>query len=247
MNKLLLSITFLTRFPTPTPKFNPSDLGRSTLFFPIVGLMIGLVLAGVWYGLSHIWPIYVADTSVIIFLIVLTGGLHLDGLMDTFDGTFSNRDRKEMLEIMRDSRVGAMGVLAGMSVVILKIVLFNALNPDAKIPAIITFPVFGRLCLVLAITLFPYARGNSGLGSAFVKYSKKSYIIWTSAESLIISAPLLLWRSLPVLAAVFIISVALGTWFSHKLGGLTGDVYGAICELGELTCIAVLLTLQPYF
>lgn len=246
MNRLLLSIAFLTRFPIRSPSFSPSDLGKSTVFFPIVGLIIGLILAGVWYGLSHIWPHYVVDAFVVVLLIIFTGGLHLDGLMDTFDGISSNRDRNQMLEIMRDSRVGAMGVLAGFSILILKVVLLSALNPVVKIPAIIIFPVFGRLCLVLAITLFPYARESSGLGSAFVKYSKKSYMIWASAESLMISAPLLLWKSLVIFATVFALSVALGAWFSHKLGGLTGDIYGAICELAEVTCLVALLTLQPY-
>lgn len=241
MKKLILAITFLSRLPIPSPKhIAPKDIGGSTPYFPIVGLILGGILVGINYFCSYFWDQLITNIVLVISLIALTGGLHLDGLMDTCDGVFSNKDRERTLEIMRDSRVGAMGVLAGICLILLKFAFLNNINDDMKYQALLIFPMIGRLSMIFAISFFPYARSSSGLGSLFVEYSKQHYILIALAQVFIIAIPLLLWKAFPI----FII-VGFATWLmawrlSKRLGGLTGDTYGAICEVMETLTLAIM-------
>jgi len=241
LSKLILAITFLTRLPIPSPqKISPDDIGKSTPYFPIVGLILGGILVGINYFCSYFWDPIITNISIVISLIILTGGLHLDGLMDTCDGVFSNKDRERTLEIMKDSRVGAMGVIAGICLISLKFAFLNCINDDMKNQVLLIFPMFGRLSMVFAISFYPYARTSPGLGSLFVEYSKQYYLLIALIQVFIVAIPLLLWKFFPV-----IIVLGLATWLiswrlSKKLGGLTGDTYGAICEATETLVLAII-------
>jgi adenosylcobinamide-GDP ribazoletransferase len=245
LKRLLLAITFLTRLPLPIPKnITNSDMGRSTPFFPLVGLIIGLMLVGIDRIFSLILPSIVVNAIIFISLIVITGGLHLDGLMDTCDGIFSGRDRERILEIMRDSRVGAFGVLGAICIVVLKLSLLNTLPVESKYTALILFPVMGRWGMVWAVVLFPYARKTPGLGVSFTDFARKSYIIWSMPFILIISIPLLLWWSISIIIVTGLSAWLTGKWLSHKLGGLTGDTYGAICEVTEVLTLMMIYIIR---
>ena len=241
VKKILLAITFLTRLPFPIPKsISPDDMGRTTPFFPMVGLLIGLILVVINYALSYIWAPYIVNVLLIISLIVITGGLHLDGLMDTCDGIFSGKDRERTLEIMHDSRVGAMGVLGAICIIVLKMVFLSAANPGSKMAALIAFPMLGRFSMVFAVSAFPYARTSPGLGSLFVEYAKKRYIFWAIVQVLVVTIPLLLWKAFPVIVIVVAFTWLLGKWLTNRLEGLTGDTYGAICEITETMSLALI-------
>ena len=241
MKKIILAITFLTRLPLPAPKkVAPEDIGESTPFFPLVGLILGGMLVGIYYFCSHFWQPLVVNIVLVISMIAFTGGLHLDGLMDTCDGVFSNKDRERTLEIMRDSRVGSMGVLAGICLLLLKITFLNEIGQDMKIPVLLTFPMFGRWSMVYAISFFPYARTTSGLGSLFVEYAKHYYILIATIIILVVTIPFLLWKAFPVFIVVGFATWMMSRRLSKRLGGLTGDTYGAICETIETLSLAVL-------
>ena len=124
MKQFLAAIRFLTILPLPGGA-NPGErvLGGALPFFPVVGLLIGAVIAGADWGLGRIFPIGVTSVFTVIFLIAVSGGLHIDGLADTADGFFSARPREGILAIMKDSRTGPMGVAAIVCVVALKIAL----------------------------------------------------------------------------------------------------------------------------
>lgn len=242
MKKLLLAITFLTRLPLPIPKnITVEDIGRSTPFFPLVGLLIGLILICLDELLSYLWPPLAVDAVLVVSLIVITGGLHFDGLMDTCDGIFSGRDRDRMLEIMRDSRVGAFGVLGAVCLLMLKLAFLNAIHGSYRWAALLLFPMLGRWSMVWAIALFPYARTTPGLGRPFTEFAKKRHIIWASLPVFAIAVILDVGLSHPAsgmrhLMSIVVVGSAtwlLAKWLSHKLGGLTGDNYGAICEVME--------------
>jgi len=241
MKRILLAITFLTRLPLPSPKkVSPEDIGKSTPFFPIVGFILGGILVGINYFCLYFWNPLVTNTILVLSMIAFTGGLHLDGLMDTCDGIFSNKDRERTLEIMRDSRVGSMGVLAGICLLLSKIVFLNSISPGMKIPVLLTFPVLGRWGMVFAVSLYPYARSTSGLGALFVEYAKHYYVLIATIMVLIITIPLLLWKALPAFAVIFFATWMMSRQLSKSLGGLTGDTYGAICEIMETLSLAVL-------
>ncbi len=241
MKRLLLSITFLTRLPIPLGKnISNEDMGKTTPFFPLVGIFIGLLLVGINYILSFILPGFAINIIIIVSIIVITGGFHLDGLMDTCDGFFSGKDRERTLEIMHDSRIGAMGAIGAICIFALKFAFLNAVNAENKLKALLLFPMFGRWSMVFAISFFPYAGTKPGLGSLFVKHAKKSYMFWATIPVIILSVPLLRWRAFPIIIVIFLITWLIGRRFSNKLGGLTGDTYGAINEIIETLSLAIM-------
>lgn len=245
MKRLLLAITFLTRLPLPTPKnVTAQDMGRTTPFFTLVGLFIGFMLVGVDRLFSFFLPPFAVNAILFVSLVAITGGLHLDGLMDACDGVFSGRDRSRSLEIMRDSRVGAFGVLGAICLVVLKIAFLNALRGDIRWSALLLFPMLGRWGMVWAITLFPYARSTPGLGKSFTEHAKKRYIVLASLPVFAIAITLFLWQSIPILVITCLAIWLSGKWLSRKLGGLTGDTYGAICEITETLSLMIMCANQ---
>lgn len=219
-------------------------MGRTTPFFTLVGLFIGLMLVGVDRLFSSLYPPFVVNAILFVSLVVITGGLHLDGLMDTCDGVFSGRDRSRSLEIMHDSRVGAFGVLGAICLATLKIAFLNALRGDIRWSALLLFPMLGRWSMVWAITLFPYARRTPGQGKPFSEHSRKRYVALASLPVLAVAITLFSWRSIPILAADCLAVWLSGKWLSHKLGGLTGDTYGAICEITETVSLMIICANQ---
>jgi len=241
MRLFFIALQFLTRLPVPfIGEASGLDLARSTVCYPLVGALIGGLLVGVDWLVQWIWPVEVASAAVIVAGILITGGLHLDGLMDTCDGVWGLHSRERRLEIMRDSRVGAFGVLGAVCALLLKFSFLLALTGDARWRALLLMPILSRWTMVFAVAWFPYARPEGGLGQAFADHTRP--IHWLLA-------------SLPALLAAFLLVppapaslVLLGLWlagalaslFLHiRLGGLTGDTYGAINEIGELAGLAL--------
>jgi len=240
MAALLTAIRFLTRVPVPGPHGGAEGLGRATIFFPVVGGLIGLLLAGVNLGAERIWHTEAASNAlVIVTLVLVTGGLHLDGLMDICDGVFGGHSREHALEIMKDSRTGAFGVLGAICMLLLKFGFLFALPGDLKSQALIFLPVAGRWSLVYAIARFPYARAQ-GTGKAFKEQVGGWHFFWASLAATGIGA-LLFGLRLPVLAVVvWLTAWAQGRYLARRLGGLTGDAYGAIGEVTEVFILAAM-------
>lgn len=251
---LIAALQFLTRLPISARMPNGQKLfRRSTVFFPLAGFVIGLIVAGIGFGLGFLFPFYVNAALLLAVWVLLTGGLHVDGLMDTADGLLSHRSRERMLEIMKDSRVGAMGVLACVLYVLLKAALLAALLNDAGLErflALALIPVWSRSFMVMAIAGWPYARESGGLGALYrsVRGRHAAAAFLLAAGMTLALFALLPGSGLPLEPLAWLGSFALGTYaagcwiaaaISRKLGGLTGDVYGALNELLELILLLV--------
>jgi adenosylcobinamide-GDP ribazoletransferase len=233
------ALRFLTIIPLPgMPPSSEGSIGRAIPLFPLAGLVLGALLAALGAVLGGLWGDGVRAVGLVVAWGVLTAGLHLDGLSDTFDGVMSWRGRERKLEIMRDSRIGAMGALALAAVLGLKVAWLAAAG-DAWLPAIVLAPVLGRWADVYGIVTFPPAR-EGGLGKTFQSMLGPRDFSLATATAL--SAALLLAgpRGLAALLLVWLVSHALGRWWTRDLGGLTGDTYGALCEIGEAVTLAVL-------
>ncbi|MDF2635937.1 MAG: Cobalamin synthase [Pelosinus sp.] len=235
---------FLTRIPIKVQThWTPESFSNSVKFFPLIGGIIGLLLAGILYGTESFWgakvPIHLMAIGLILIEILITGGLHCDGLMDTVDGIFSGRPREKMLEIMKDSRVGAFGAMSFCLLIFVKYSLIMDIDPLLLPVAILVMPIVGRTAVVAAITMYPYAR-SEGLGKAFYQSAHK-YTLWVAG---IFSALLLIpLGKLVIISGVVGITFALllSEYISKRLGGLTGDVYGAIIELTEIITLLVFI------
>lgn len=241
MRLFFIALQFLTRLPVPTTgEISRLDLARSTVCYPLVGALIGGLLVGVDWLARLVWPVEVASAAVIVAAILVTGGLHLDGLMDTCDGVFGLHARERRLEIMRDSRVGAFGVLGAVCGLLLKFSFLLALTGDLRWRALLLMPILSRWMMVFAVAWFPYARAEGGLGQSFADHTRPSHWLLASLPALL--AAFLLFPSTPaslVLLGVWLVGVLTSLFLHFRLGGLTGDTYGAVNEIAELAVLAV--------
>ncbi|MCK4417495.1 MAG: adenosylcobinamide-GDP ribazoletransferase, partial [Candidatus Latescibacteria bacterium] len=171
MRHFFIAIQFLTVIPVPRRlRMTDEDLGRSMAYFPLVGLLLGGILYGLSRAIVLVFPERIADLGCVLALVLLTGGLHLDGLADTADAFFSREDRRRMLEIMRESQIGPMGAAVIVFALLLKFELLSGLSPQVKGPTLILMPVIGRWAVVFQAAMLPYARASQGLGTAFNRY-----------------------------------------------------------------------------
>jgi adenosylcobinamide-GDP ribazoletransferase len=239
MQAPFFALQFLTVLP-PLVRRAPgcADLGRSEACFPLVGLLLGACLAGVDWALTPFVAPLVRDVTLVTVLAVLTGALHLDGVVDTFDGLFAGNSRERRLEIMRDPRAGSYGVVAVALLIAFKVAALGSLPPDARTPALILAPCLGRWGIVLATGAFAYAR-PTGMGRDFkasirLPHVAVAGIIALGAAGMLAGAGgIVVW--IGVSAAVLLA----GRWIAGRLGGLSGDVYGAICEMTETGVLLV--------
>jgi len=236
----ILAAQFLTAVPLPLAvPAGPRQLGRSVIFFPLVGALLGLALAGLDTALRLTLPVGVTSALVLVAGTLLTGGLHLDGLMDTCDGVFGGRTKERRLEIMRDSRVGAYGAMAGALQLLVKYTALVALPADVRGTALVAALTCGRWGMAVAMRAFPYARPE-GLGRAF-----RDGVRWSDVGLATLLAAGMCWAALDVRSALLltvalVLALAGGWWLAQRLGGLTGDCYGAVNEVVESVVLLVL-------
>ncbi|MBR1397135.1 MAG: adenosylcobinamide-GDP ribazoletransferase [Selenomonadaceae bacterium] len=257
MNAFLIGLQFLTRISIVRQTvWTEQSFGESVKYFPAVGAVLGLCYSAAVFILTIIannnlnimdipnvttrFPMLEA-AIILTLMAMLTGGIHCDGFMDTMDGLFSGRDRERIMQIMKDSRVGAFGVV---SFVMISILNFAALTELAQtstmnlMTAAYATPIIGRLMMVITIGSFPYARPE-GMGKAFATYTTKSTILFAVVETLVLFLPLILLMSNIIktltisIIAASIFTFYFGNFSIKKIGGVTGDIYGAVTTISE--------------
>lgn len=251
MNNFFIGLQFLTRLHVvKQTQWSNESFGRSVKFFTLIGLILGILLAGLAYVVYYFLPQYgiqlpkhFSALTIVVAAILLTGGLHCDGFMDTMDGIFSGRSPQRMLEIMKDSHVGANGVFGFAILIMAKWSLILDLAPEKLLPALLLMPVLGRLAMVMGITLFPYAR-KEGIGKAFAEFADKKSFYFALAVALICvlgSAMIYGYTVFAALGGVVVFTWLFSRYVTNLLGGLTGDVYGAVTEIAETIVLFVFL------
>ncbi|MDR3560370.1 MAG: adenosylcobinamide-GDP ribazoletransferase [Negativicutes bacterium] len=244
MKGFVVAMQFLTRFHFSQIEVTAEDLGRSVSYFPLVGAVLGLFLAGFSQVALGLIPSSILAIAVISLELVVTGGLHCDGLMDTMDGIFSGRSRERMLAIMKDSRVGAFGVM-GFGIFLLgKWSLLLELLPTGAWTVLLVMPVLGRFAAAIAICAFPYVRPE-GLGKAFSEFTGRGTLCVALAWTLLFTVPFG-GAILICLAVATVFSVLVARHIQNLLGGLTGDVYGAIIESSEIVVLLTFLVVRNF-
>ncbi len=232
MKRLLAAVAFLTRVPIKTA-FTAEDVGRASIFFPVVGVGIGALQLGLWKLASpHLASLLVA-VLVVSLSAWLTRALHLDGLTDFVDGLGGGRTREDVLRIMKDSRIGAFGAIALVLVLGTKIAAVDAIgSPEAFLLA----PALSRWTPVALGYSLPYARSNTSLPGAPSAHVGKLEL----GLATFITAGLVVLLGHAVLAGVVVlVSVLVGVIAKRRVGGVTGDVLGANIELAEAAVLVV--------
>lgn len=232
----LAALRFLTVIPIAYRAEHDSDhFTASIYYFPVIGLLIGLVGAACTVVCSIFLPTQVTAFLLIALLAAMSGFLHLDGLADSGDGLMSARPAKAALAIMRDSRSGAMGVVVLILVLVGKYSALSSLSPQHLLVAAILMPLAGRVAILTTMATQPYAREGGGLGNLFYSpASKRAALIGLAL--LLGTASVFLQLYATVICLVVICTILLFAKFCrHKIGGVTGDTLGAVCELSEMS------------
>jgi cobalamin 5'-phosphate synthase/cobalamin synthase len=243
LRRLGLAVTFLTAVPLPdSGAVAPADLWGSMAFYPLVGLLMGLAAWGAYAALLYAVTPLVAAALVIVGIELASRALHLDGLMDTADGYLSGAPRERALEIMKDSRVGAMGVFAAIAVMVVKVsALASLARPGAALGLVIGLTV-ARLLPAIDVRFFAYAR-REGTGAAFAGAGTTNGPVVVAAACAVAVALAVgvlasgglrgTFLALDLAVAVVAITLCVQAIVGRRLGGLTGDVYGLGIELAE--------------
>ncbi|HEV3030670.1 MAG TPA: adenosylcobinamide-GDP ribazoletransferase [Polyangia bacterium] len=238
MRPLVAAFAFLTRLPVWSGPLRDVDLGRSLTFFPVVGLVLGLVLRGTGSLLVGVVEPTLAAVVLVALLAALTGGLHLDGVADVFDGLGGGRgDKQRTLDIMRDSHIGAHGAAALVLLLLAKVFAVAELLARRDLACLLVFPAVARWAVTPAIVFHPYARPE-GLGRAF-NGEARSWEVAGATAILALAIGVIGPRFIAPAAGALVAASLLALWLRRRLGGLTGDVYGAAIELAEVATLAI--------
>ncbi|MFN3705382.1 MAG: adenosylcobinamide-GDP ribazoletransferase [Thermoflexales bacterium] len=244
MRSFFEALQFLSILPLPIARnSSASPFGALLRWFPLVGALLGGLTCLIGGLVGVVWNEGVRSVSVVLAIAALTGGLHLDGLSDTFDALLSWRSRERMLEIMRDSRIGAMGALALIFILLLKVSLIAACG-NSWWSGVVAATTLGRWAMLRGIYFYPAAR-ESGLGySAHIGAQHAQWwpsTIQAGVITLLTAAlnGIALWRAALAILLVGLCAQALAYMWARLLGGLTGDTYGALCEISEVVALAV--------
>jgi len=253
MTKLLAAIQFLTILPLPPIKAShragADEIGRSSAFFPLAGLLQGLLLWLLFALSNRLFPRDVVAGLVVAALVFINGGFHLDGLADTVDALASRQSRDRMLAIMKESTSGPIGVVAIVLTILLKYLLLkNAFALPALTPlALVLAPAAARWSMVPALYHGASAR-NDGLGKTFIDQTGIAELATATAFLAAIAAAVFVATERPLaplkLAAIFLLlylfSFAATRLFAKRFGGLTGDSLGAVTETAEVLFLLLL-------
>jgi adenosylcobinamide-GDP ribazoletransferase len=185
-------------------------------------------------------PSSLVTVLLIIALVILTGAHHLDGFIDTCDGVFAGKSKGGRLAIMSDTRVGAFGIVG---VVLLLLLKYISLTSAPILPALLLMPTLSRWAMVSIIFTFPYAK-SSGMGLAFKQGATWQRLTVATIIALIVAVALLKWWGLTLMAVLWLIVFGIAGYFRSRLGGLTGDNYGAINELSEVLVLLLIILIR---
>lgn len=244
MKRLVLAFQFLTIIPLGnTEEVSEEDMGKATAFFPVVGAIEGILYVSLAYLFLKVFPSDLTNGLLLFAMVIINGGLHLDGLSDTVDAVASRGDREKKLAVMKDSTVGPAGVIAIVLVLLLKYLLLNAVafysSREAYYSALYLLPVLSRWTMVPAIYHCSSVR-DSGLGRMFIVHTDTKELLLSTG--LVLAGCILLMPVNPdlrilsfvfmfMMPVLYIFSRTAVVFFGNHFGGMTGDSFGSVYEI----------------
>lgn len=242
MRSFLAALQFLTILPIKIkPQISREELGKSLLWFPSVGALIGFIL-GLSALLFSFLPQIAIACLILIESVIITGGMHLDGFADTCDGLYGFTNKEKALNIMQESRIGSMAAIGVTLLLLLKFSLFASIEKEILWRYLIAMMSFSRWAQVLSCFLFKYAR-EEGKAKCFIEYADKRKL---SVSAIFVFGLFLLFFGVkgPVLFLAPLVPVWIAAnYINKKIGGMTGDTIGAVNEIAEVGVLLFALIL----
>lgn len=231
MRSFLVGLQFLTRIHIDAQtEWKEEDFGKSVSWFPVIGWIVGILLCTIYFFMKPLNIPLLTGFILVISELAITGATLADGLMDSSDGLFSGRSRERSLEIMKDSLIGAFGLLSILVVTFLK--TFSLAAADSYMYLLlIAMPTIGRLNLVISICEYPYARPY-GIGRAFAVH-RSPHAVSFAVLAAFLPALYFGYVYVILMGASLVLGLFLNRWIVGKIGGVTGDTYGFVTEITE--------------
>jgi adenosylcobinamide-GDP ribazoletransferase len=237
MRGLVAAVQFLTRIPVRTR--SAADVAGAVMWFPVVGGLIGAVVGGVAAGLDEVVPTAVAAAVAVLLGVALTGALHEDGLADTADALAGGWTREQRLAILDDPRHGTFGVAALCGSIVVRVVAVAALAPAEAFTGLVAAHSLARGAAVGAMGVVPVAKPD-GLGAIYARSVTRGRAALTGLVSVAIAAIATGWWAGPLAAAAAASAALVAFWARRAIGGITGDVLGAIEQVAECAVLVVI-------
>jgi len=270
----LAAFRFLTVIRLPTRReATGEEVGRSLVYFPVVGLLIGLLLAGINWVLRLFAPVGIVDALLIVAMVLVSGALHIDGFIDTCDGLAGNKPPQERWRVMKDSRAGAFGIAGAVLLLLVKYAALSAVPQHLLAATLVLTPVVGRWAMVFAIRAYPYAL-PSGLGTVFKQAANWLTVLLTTVSTVAVAFLLMWWVNATyyspasltppptyspspwqspatyyfitaalIVIVAWVVTIIWASYLHRKFAGLTGDSYGAVNEVAEVVVLATVAVL----
>jgi len=233
MKHFFIALQFLTILPLKIKgEMKDEDFRKSLVYFPLIGLIIGIVLV-LSLGLLNFFPVLVKGAIVILISAILTGGIHLDGFADTCDGFYGFHSRERILEIMRDSRIGAMGAIGLVCLLLFKFSLLVSIPYIDFWKVLIIMPVFSRWVQVLSCYSAHCIR-KEGKAKLFIENVTLNGVISGGLFTFFLFLLLTGLKGVLLFILAFISTFLVIKYVKKKIGGMTGDTLGAISEVAEV-------------
>ncbi len=234
LNDVGTAFQFLTRVPIPRPAYDPEALARSAKFFPLVGLALGVAAAILFQGLSLHLPALVAALFTVLFTVMATGAFHEDGLADAADALGGGWTRERILEILKDSRIGSYGALAIAFSVLGRTLLLASLPRMDAAKYIVSAHVLCRWTILPLGFVLPPAGGEASQGARLARHISILSVCAATLITLAVVGYLLhIAAFVPALVALGV-TVLTGLYYRRRIGGITGDCFGATNQLTEI-------------
>jgi len=229
MKSFISAVQFITILPVGKPgAFEPKGMIQ---FFPVVGIIIGLLVSAFDIAVLQLWPKPVASALDVIFLAIITGAFHLDGLADAADGLLGHRHREQALAIMKDSRIGVMGLVAVVCALAIKVAGIASLDVHRSLLLVI-IPAYARGSILFGIKFLKYGRPQGGTGHDLFSDSLKISAFWGLLIPVVLSF-FLGWRGVLLNLSFIIITAIILLYYKKRIGCITGDMLGAMTEIVE--------------
>ena len=228
---LAAAFQFLTRLPLPRIAYRPDALSRSAKFFPLVGLALGAAMAGIYRILSPHLPAVFVALLIVLFSTLVTGGLHEDGLADAADAFGGGWQRQRILDIMKDSRIGVYGSLAIVFSVVARVLLLAHLAPGIFVSYAVSAEVLSRWTVLPLGMALPGAREEASQGARLARQISLTSVIVGTLFAMAIVGYLLRISAWKPVAAALLVALLTGLYYKWRIGGVTGDCFGATIQL----------------